>query len=180
MRTTVLMWMAASAMVLTLSQPASADIGRVVVGGFEFYAIGQGDIGGACLNDPVPPVPPEGAVFQSCARVTPQAGENWVGITVKDSEGNPVYFTVQQDGNPGYAGGCGTIQWGEVVAQHAGGELVWAINGFGDIDVFPWAGPGINNVLDPGGAPCGGSSDTNIIQPGAEGTVTFTFHTTLV
>ena len=171
MRTKVLMWMAASAMVLTLSQPASADLGRTVVVPFEFYAIGHGDVGGFCLNDPTAPVPPEAAAFQSCAGAVPQAHEDHVTVTVKDSAGQPVYFTVQQADNPNFAGGCGTLQWGDL---SAGG--LFPNKHRNNIVVSPWAGAGINNVLDPGGRACIGSLDTEIVRPGTTGTVTFTFH----
>jgi hypothetical protein len=175
MRTKVLMWMAASAMLLTLSQPASADTGRTVVMPFEFYALGHGDIGGGfCLNEPTDPVPPEAAAFQSCAAAAPLAGEDHVGITVRDSAGQPVYFTVE-NGTGGSAGGCGTLQWG-----HLSEDGLLPMNGTGPALVFPWAGPGINNVLDPGGSACTGSVDTNMVHPGTTGTVTFVFHNHLI
>ncbi|MGH2711723.1 MAG: hypothetical protein ACRDH9_11030, partial [Actinomycetota bacterium] len=178
MRTKVLIWMAASAMVLTLSQPASADTGRTVVDPFEFYALGQGDTGGACINDPGPTDPPETAALQSCATALPLSNEDRVGITVTDSAGQPVYFTVQQDGNSAFAGGCGTLQWGTLSA-----DGLFPINGSGpggtqapDVVVTPLVGPGINDVLDPGGAACTGNVDPLLVLPGRVGTVTFTFH----
>jgi hypothetical protein len=167
MRTKALMWMAASAMVLTLSQPASADTGRTVIDPFEFYSIGHGDLGGACLNDPEPTDPPETAAFQSCATAAPLSNEDHVGVNVVDSAGQAVYFSIQQDGNPESGYGCGTL------TSHPNG---FPLRGSGAVRVYPWAGPGINNVLDPGGSVCTGSVDTTIITPGEAGTVTFTFH----
>jgi hypothetical protein len=168
----------ASALVLLFPAAASADVGRTVVVPFEFYAIGHGDLGGLCLNEPTDPVPPEGAAFQSCAEATPLVGEDHVGITVRDSAGQAVYTSIQQDNNPGFAWGCGTLQGGDLSA-----DGLFPINDQGPggtaadpVVVFPWAGPGINNVLDPGGSACTGSVDTNIINPGETGTVTFVFH----
>lgn len=168
----------AAALVLLFPAAASADVGRTVVDGFEFFSVGHGDTGGFCLNDPEAPVPPEGAAFQSCTEAVPAVGEDHVGITVVDSAGQPVYFTVQQDNNPGFAGGCGTLQWGTLST-----DGLFPINDQGPggteappVVVFPWAGPGINNVLDPGGAACTGSLDTNIITPGEEGSTTFVLH----
>ena len=178
MKTKVVLWMAASAMVLTLSQPASADAGRTVVVPFEFYAIGQGDVGGFCLNSPTAPVPPEADALQSCAGAVPLSNEDHVGITVVDSQGQAVYFTVQQANNPGFAWGCGTLQGGDLSE-----DGLFPINGSGPggtpasrILVFPWAGPGVNNALEPEGTLCTGSIDPNMIHPGTGGTVTFTFH----
>jgi hypothetical protein len=168
----------ASALVLLFPAAASAAVTRTVAVQFEFYAIGHGDIGGVCLNDPVAPVPPEAAAFQSCAAATPLAGEDHVGITVVDSTGTPVYTSIQQDNNPGFAWGCGTLQGGDLSA-----DGLFPINDSGpggtaadEVLVFPWAGAGINNVLDPGGSACTGSLDTGIVHPGTTGTVTFTFY----
>jgi hypothetical protein len=168
----------ASALVLLFPAAASAAVTRVVEVPFEFYAIGHGDLGGLCLNEPTDPVPPEAAAFQSCAEAIPAAGEDHVGITVEDSAGQAVYTSVQQDNNPGFAWGCGSLQSGDLSS-----DGLFPINDSGPggsaadpVVVFPWAGPGINNVLDPGGSACTGSVDTNIITPGSTGTVTFTFY----
>jgi hypothetical protein len=172
----------AAGLVMLFPGVASADLPvRTVTVNYEFHSIGHGDLGGFCLNNPTSPVPPEGAAFQSCAAVTPQAGEDHVGIVVADSEGNPVYFTAQQDNNPGFVGGCGHLEWGDTASFDS--QLLFPINDSGpggsapdEVVAFPWAGPGINNVLDPGGAACQGSLDTNIITPGEVGTVRFEFH----
>ena len=174
----------ASALVLLFPAAASADTGRVVVVPFEFYAIGHGDLGGVCLNNPTAPVPPEAAAFQSCAGAVPQAHEDHVTVTVVDSASQSVYQSIQQANNPNFAWGCGKLDGGDVVTNAAHpGELFFPINGSGAggseaprVLVFPWAGAGINNVLDPGGSPCTGSVDTEIVRPGTTGTVTFTFH----
>jgi hypothetical protein len=172
----------ASALVLLFPAAASADVGRTVVDPFEFYAIGHGDVGGLCLNDddPTDPIPPEGAAFQSCATAVPltTGEEDHVGVSVVDSAGQAVYFSIQQDNNPNFAWGCGTLSGGDLSA-----DGLFPIVGSGPggtaaepVYVFPWAGPGINNVLDPGGSVCTGSVDTNIITPGTTGSATFTFH----
>lgn len=177
----------ASALVLMFPGAVTADTGRTVEKTFEFYAIGQGDVGGFCLNEPDPTDPPELAQFQSCARAAPAdpslgAVEDHVGITVVDAKDQPVYFSVQQNGNPNFAGGCGKLEWGDVVTHPTHpGELLFPIEGAApgggqaaDIVVFPWAGPGLNTV--PGGAACPGSTDLDHVESGVTGTVTFTFH----
>ena len=174
----------ASALVLLFPAAASADVGRTVVVPFEFYAIGHGDIGGACLNSPTDPVPPEAAAFQSCAGAVPQTNEDHVTVTVKDSANQDVYLSIQQANNPNFAWGCGKLEGGDLVTNAAHpGELLFPIIGSGPggtpaerVLVFPWAGAGINNVLDPGGSACTGSLDTEIVRPGTTGTVTFVFH----
>lgn len=174
----------ASALVLLFPAAASADVGRTVVVPFEFYSIGHGDLGGFCLNSPTSPVPPEAAAFQSCANAVPQANEDHVSVTVKDSANQNVYMSIQQDNNPNFAWGCGKLDDGDVVTNAAHpGELFFPIIGSGPggtpaepVVVFPWAGAGINNVTAPGGSVCAGSTDTEIVRPGTTGTVTFTFH----
>lgn len=168
----------ASALVLLFPAAASADVGRTVVDPFEFYSIGHGDAGGACLNDPEPTDPPETAAFQSCTTAVPLTTEDHVGITVVDSQGQAVYFSIQQDNNPNFAWGCGTLSGGDLSA-----DGLFPIVGSGPggspaepVYVFPWAGPGINNVLDPGGSACSGSVDTTIVNPNTTGTTTFVFH----
>jgi hypothetical protein len=87
-------------------------------------------------------------------------------------------MSAQQDNNPGFAWGCGTLQGGDLSTdglfpindQGPGGTTA------GSIVVFPWAGPGLNTALEPGGTVCTGSADANMIMPGETGTVTFTFH----
>ena len=168
----------AAGLVMLFPASASAAATRTVEVPFEFYALGHGDLGGFCLNSPTAPVPPEAGAFQSCAAVAPVAGEDHVGVTAVDSTGNAVYISIQQDNNPGFAWGCGTLQGGDLSA-----DGLFPINGSGpggtaadDVLVFPWAGAGINNVLDPGGSACIGSADSNVVHPGTTGKVTFTFY----
>lgn len=167
----------ASALVLLFPGVATADTGRAVPVTFEFYAIGHGDLGGVCFNQPTDP--PELAPFGSCAEAVPLATEDHVGVTVVDSASQPVYFSVQQENNPNFAWGCGTLQGGDLSA-----DGLFPINGTGaggteapPVVVFPWAGPGVNTVLDPGGTACvPGSVDADIVNPGTTGTATITFH----
>lgn len=142
MKTKVLMWMVASAIVLTFSHPASADVGRTVTAPFEFYAV--------------------------VVSAAPATGEDHVALNVVDSQGTPVYFTVRQDGNPEFGYGCGTV------TSHPGG--LFPIHDRSDVHVFPWAGPSVDDGLEPGGDICPGSMDPNLLLPGVVGTVTFTFH----
>lgn len=167
------MWMVASAIVLMFSHPASADPGATVTATFEFYALGQGDVTGFCLNTPPPPVP---GALQSCVVWMPGPDHTHVEIAVFDSLGDPVYFSVQQRGGT-FGWGCGTI------TSHPGGLLPLNSSGPGGGPaelgrVFPWAGPGLGNfpnTLNPNDI-CPGSLDANLVEPGTVGTVTFTFH----
>jgi hypothetical protein len=147
--------------------PASADVGRTV-GPLPYMApaLGQGDLGGVCLaNPPEPPIPP---ALGSCVEATPNLGETHVEITVTDADGAPVYFSVQQDNNPNFANGCGTLSVPfPVLDSTAGGGAA------DPVVVFPWAGPGANpdfSTLPPTLSPCTGSTSV------AGGTVTFVFH----
>jgi hypothetical protein len=166
MKPKVVSWIMTSAIVLTLGQSAFAHPGRTLLSTFEFYATGQGDLTGVCIDQPA--TPPQLAPLGSCVSATPAPGEDHVEIGVHDSQGNPVYFTVRQDGNPNFGWGCGTL------TSPPGG--LFPINDWSDVLVFPWAGPGLNDALEPGGSICPGSLDTNLVHPGAVGTVRFTFH----
>jgi hypothetical protein len=178
----------ASALVLLFPAAAAADAsGRTVNRTFEFFAVGQGDLTGLCVNQPANP--PQAAPFGSCVEEAPAAPdpttgaqEDFVTLDVRDSAGNPVYFTVQQDGG-GFGWGCGTVTSHPVDSDHPLEGGAFPILGAGagggqapGVLVFPWAGPGLNNALEPGGSACTGSSDTNLVHPGAVGTVRFIFH----
>jgi hypothetical protein len=197
----------ASALVLLFPGAAGAhhphNTPREDMESFEFYALGHGDITGACLNHATPPVPVAADAVQSCVESLPidpttngGAQEDYVEIEVKDSQNNPVYFTVQQEGNPNFGWGCGTITSHGVSSHHAWDTPppppptgMYPILGAGagggqapPILVFPWAGPGVNNLfnaLDPNDICFSGSVDTNLILntgPGGRGTVMFRFH----
>ncbi|MGH2691279.1 MAG: hypothetical protein ACRDHM_02135 [Actinomycetota bacterium] len=144
--------------------PASADVGRTVTATYAFPAIGQGDLGGVCFNQPTDP--PELGPLGSCLEATPILGEDHVDVTVTDNSGNPVYVSIQQDNNPNFAAGCGTITNFPVLDSTAGGGPA------DPVVVFPWPGPGANPSFDtPGVDPCvPGTIDTT------GGTATFTFH----
>lgn len=168
MKKTTLMMTFVSAVVLAFGGPAFADTGRTVSGTYEFHAVGHGDVTGVCLNQPSA-VPGTG----SCVEATPKVPtdldptvEDHVAITVKDSTGADVYFSVQQEGGT-FGWGCGTV------TSHPNGEFPILGTGPGGgeappVVVFPWAGPGFNNgpddLCDPGSSNLGG------------GNVTFVFH----
>jgi len=164
----------ASAIVMMFGGPASADAGRTVTDTYNFPAVGQGDLTGACFNED-PANPPQ---IWSCLEATPVAGETHVAVNVTANSGELPYISVQQDNNPNFAWGCGTLQFGDVVSDpNHPGVLLFPINdsgpGGGAADpvlVFAWAGPGVNDYETPPN-PCQGSVDTT------GGTGTFVFHT---
>jgi hypothetical protein len=160
----IMMITAFAGAIAMLAGPASADVGRTVTATYAFPAVGQGDVGGVCFNQPTtPPVPPQ---VGSCLTATPLLGEDHVDITVTDNSLQPVYITVQQDGNPNFAAGCGTVTNFPVLDSTAGGGPA------DPVVVFPWPGPGLNPQFEtPGVDPCApGSVDTT------GGTGTFVFH----
>jgi hypothetical protein len=171
----LLTWMMTSAIVLTFGQPALADgTGRTVNRTFEFSAVGQGDLSGVCVNQPANP--PQLAPLGSCVAEAPAPGDDHVTFDVRDSAGNPVYFTVQQYGNPNFGFGCGQLTSHTADPDHPSEGGAFPINDRTDVLVVPWGGPGLNTALEPGGSVCLGTSDTNLVYPGAVGTVRFIFH----
>ena len=154
-----------SVVALMFGGTASADVGRTVTVNYAFPAVGQGDVGGVCFTqDPASAIPPE---LWSCIDADPVAGETHVDVTVTDNSGNPVYISIQQDNNPNFAAGCGTITGFPIISTGPGGAPADSVT------VFPWPGPGVNPGFDPPGVdPCvPGTVDTT------GGTATFTFHT---
>lgn len=159
---TILVAALASAIALMFSGPASAAVTRTVTQTYNFPAVGQGDLGGVCFNqDPTSTVPPQ---FWSCLEFEVEPGEISVDVTVTDNEGNPVFISIQQDGNNAFDAGCGTILNFPVVDSGPGGTAAEPVV------VFPWPGPAANPSFNPPGVdPCEGSVDTT----GGTGTATF-------
>lgn len=160
----------ASAVVLMFPGAASADhvsSSRTVTGTYEFPSLGQGDVGGFCLNQPST-VPGTG----SCVAATPEvpvapstAVEDHVDITVVDDTGEDVYFTVQQDGGE-FGWGCGSTLF-----SHPNGFPILGLgtggNAAPDVVVFPWAGPGLNDgvtICEPGSTNLAGGEVTFVFQ----------------
>jgi len=131
MTTRVVKWGLAVGLVLMFANPvhAGTNVTRVVSVTYQFPAIGQGDLGGACLDQP-PPVPPQ---LGSCMTANPNPGEDHLTVNVTDSSGSPVYISIRQAGNPERAIGCGTI-------------VDFPIMDMGAVRVSPWAGPGLNDL----------------------------------
>lgn len=154
----------ASALVLMVAFPVSAgtNVTRTVGGSYNFPSLGQGDVGGFCLGPDF-----DAPQFDSCITVTPAFGEDHVSVTVTDSAGAPVYISIQQDNNPNFDVGCGTIVDFPIVDSGPGGSAA------DDVVVFPWPGPGIDDALETGDVndACVPGS-TNL----AGGTSTFTFY----
>ena len=163
---TILVAAFASAIALIFAGPASADVGRIVGPvSYNFPAVGQGDVGGVCFfQSETSSIPPE---LWSCIEAAPVAGETHVDVTVTDNSGNPVYISIQQDDNPNFAAGCGTITGFPINSTGPGGADAPPVT------VFPWPGPGVNvDFAAPGVDPCvPGTVDTT------GGSGTFTFHT---
>jgi len=140
---------------------AGVNVTRVVDVTYSFPALGHGDVGGVCLNQPTePPIPPQ---LGSCLAVTPVAGEDHVSVSIRDAEGAPVYITIQQDNNPNFDWGCGDIVDFPINGTGAGGGTA------DDVLVFAWAGPGVNHFFDeldpndlcqPGSVNAGGGGGT--------------------
>jgi hypothetical protein len=151
----------AGAIVMAFANPAFAA--HTETHTYAFPAVGQGDVAGVCFTqDPTSVIPPQ---LWSCLEATPQLGETHVNVTVTDNSGNPVYISIQQDGNNNFAAGCGTITGFPVLDRTAGGGPA------DPVVVFPWPGPGVNPSFSPPGVnPCvPGSIDVS------GGTATFTF-----
>lgn len=89
-------------------------------------------------------------------------------VAVIDSDGAPVYATVGQDPNDD-----GKL---DSMRTFCGTAAGFPIDGSLPVYVIPWAGPGIDDVLDPGGDACAGSLDAELVLPGVTGSVWFTFH----
>jgi hypothetical protein len=165
MKKTLLITAFASAIAL-FAGPASAGVNvtRIVPVDYQFPAVGHGDLGGVCFNQPtVPPVPPQ---LGSCMAVTPEPGEDHVSVSIRDSAGERVYITIQQDNNPGFDWGCGDIVDFPINDTGPGGAAA------DDVVVFAWAGPGINDffeTLDPASLCNPGSTNLG----GGGGTFTF-------
>jgi hypothetical protein len=154
----------ATGLALTFASPASADVIATYTVRYNAPAIGQGDAGGICfLHDPTSPIPPQ---LHSCIDVYPPPEARYVDIFVVDNAGSPVYFSVQQDGNSGFAAGCGAVVGFPLSGGSPGGGPQ------GPIRVFPWFGPAVNPSFDPiGASPCvPGSLDLT------GGTATFYFY----
>lgn len=141
MKKTMLMTALASAVVLMFAGPTSAGTNLVRTVNdvaYDFHSLGHGDVGGFCLN---PPGPAPGTA--SCISVPVQFGEDFVSVTVEDSTGAAVYISVQQENNPEFMVGCGTVTDFPVVDSGPGGTAA------ADVQVFPWAGPGLNDGVTP-------------------------------
>jgi hypothetical protein len=155
----------ASAAVMMIAGTASADTLRTVTRTYQGPGIGQGDTGGFCLG------PDSGTGLDSCMEADPEALETTVDVTVTDSAGSPVYFSIGQDldgdgATDTFGNGCGTITGFPIDPVGVGGQPNTVI-------VFPWAGPGVNpdfSTVPPTVNPC---------SPGSSalgGTGVFTFH----
>ena len=165
----------ASAIALMIAGSASAhNLTHTETVTYNFPAVGHGDVTGVCFNQ-VPENPPE---IWSCIDAAPIAGDDMVAITVTDSASAAPYISVQQEGNPNFAWGCGTVQFGDVVtdASHPGVFFFPVVDsGAGGgpaepVKVFPWAAPGINDFETPPN-PCSPGS-TNL----GGGTAVFDFY----
>ena len=154
MKAKIVKVMVASALVVAFASPASAgtNVTRHVTVTYEFPAVGQGDLGGDCVDQPTPPpIPPQ---LGSCMAVVPNFGEDHVTVDIRDSSGNPVYITIRQAGNPEREVGCGTIVDFPIIDQSPGG------NSAEPVVVYPWPGPGLNHFP--------GTQDPNeLCQPGS-------------
>jgi hypothetical protein len=160
----------ASAIALLFAGPASAVVTRTQNITYNFHSVGQGDVGGFCFfHDPASQIPPQ---LHSCIESVPAVGETHVDISVRDADGAAVYFSVQQDNNPNFAAGCGSVgveggvvQY-PVVDQGPGGTPAEPVT------IFPWAGPGANPSFNPPGvSPCAPGS----VSTGG-GTATLVWH----
>ena len=159
--------------IMILPAAASADAGRTSTGTFNFPAIGHGDVTGLCLGPAFPAPQLDSCVEgQPLTPVAPSTAiEDHVTVDVRDANGAPVYFSIQQEGGD-FGWGCGND-----LASHANGEFPILGLGVGGADappvlVFPWAGPGLHRfpgTLDPNDL-CSGSTTAG------GGTVTFTWH----
>jgi hypothetical protein len=140
MKKNMLIMAFASALVLLVAFPASAgtNLTRTVTDTYNFPALGQGDLGGLCVG-PDFDLPQ----LDSCIVAPVQFGEDHVSVTVTDSANQPVYVSIQQDNNPEFAIGCGTITDFPIVDSGPGGTAAEPVY------VFPWHGPGINDGVTP-------------------------------
>jgi len=154
MKKTMLMTALASAVVLMFAGPTSAgtNVTRTVPVTYEFHSLGHGDLGGFCLAQPSNP-----PGFGSCMEIPVEFGEDFVSVELEDNTGAAVYFSVQQEDNPSFAVGCGSVVDFPVVDSGPGGAAAPPVT------IFPWVGPGINDGVtpcNPGSTNGGGGSGT--------------------